>query len=154
MAYDRWNHPGITFQSQRSDFRSGPLHLIRHHVPADVECGLDVTVPHELLLHSDGSPHSVQPRAVRVPGSCASLAARSRPLWLLLAEPSNIPCMNMGAVRASPEKGRSNRPHPGTPSAVSRQTEPRADLDRGALPCASPPSSRNRGADSQFRVQR
>jgi len=47
MAYSRWNHFGITFQGQFCDFRSSPLHLIRHHIPVDVERCLDITVPHE-----------------------------------------------------------------------------------------------------------
>jgi hypothetical protein len=67
MAYSRWNHLGISLQSKPRDFRTLLLHFIRHHVPVDVERGLDVTVPHQLLLHGDRGPHSIQPGAVRVP---------------------------------------------------------------------------------------
>jgi hypothetical protein len=66
MAYRRWSHLGIRIESERSDFRACPLDLIGYHVPVNVKRGLDVAVPHELLLHRDGSPHAVKPTAVGV----------------------------------------------------------------------------------------
>ena len=67
MAYSRWNQLGIRLQSEPRNFGASLLHLIRYHIPVDVERRLDVTVPHELLLHCDLSPHSVEPRPVNVP---------------------------------------------------------------------------------------
>ena len=61
MAYSRWNHLGISFQSKPHNFSAGLRHLIRHHIPVNVQRGLDVAVPHEFLLHSDGRPHSIKP---------------------------------------------------------------------------------------------
>jgi hypothetical protein len=63
MAYRPWNHFGIRIERQRSDFRTCTLHLIGYNVPVNVERGLNVTVPHELLLHGDCGPHTVKPRA-------------------------------------------------------------------------------------------
>jgi hypothetical protein len=67
VAYNCWNHCGIRFEGERGHFRVSLSHLIGHDLPVDVEGCLNVTVPHETLLHSDGSPNSIEPRAVRVP---------------------------------------------------------------------------------------
>ncbi len=61
MACRRWNHFGITIERQCSYSRACTLHLIGYNVPVKVERGLNITVAHELLLHSDCSPHAVKP---------------------------------------------------------------------------------------------
>ena len=64
MSCARRNHSGI--KSQAHHLGSCLFHLICHHVPVEVKCGLDVRVAHEFLLYGDGSPHSIEPRAVRM----------------------------------------------------------------------------------------
>jgi hypothetical protein len=61
MAYRRWNHVGIRIKREGRNFRARPLHLVSHNVPIYIERGFDVTVPHELLLHGDGSPYAIKP---------------------------------------------------------------------------------------------
>jgi hypothetical protein len=42
-------------------------HLVRNHIPTNVECGPDVPAPHQLLLDSDSGAYCVQPAAIGAP---------------------------------------------------------------------------------------
>jgi hypothetical protein len=46
------------------DFSTRDSHLIRDNVTVNVHRGSDVRVPHELLLHRNGSAHCIKPTSV------------------------------------------------------------------------------------------
>src|SRR5690348_8085771 len=78
--------PAISWrtQSQSSHFRLCTLHFIRHDIPVGVECGLDISVAHHLLLHRNGRADRIHPRPEAVTHRVSSQLANARPCSCLL----------------------------------------------------------------------
>src|SRR5690348_15555520 len=53
-----------TRKSHLGHFRVGQGHLVRDHVPIDIERRANVRMPHELLLYGNRSSRGVQPRTI------------------------------------------------------------------------------------------
>ena len=110
-------------------------HLVRYHIYINVYGGAGVRVPHQLLSHSDQSPHGTEQAAIDVPVWCEYPTARDRPLLPFAATPPK--CAGVSAIPwISPDRWPDPRSYArlsnklGTLPSASGSREPSSHLGR------------------------